>query len=76
MFWQLYPKCCATVTKMMDSVQCVSSIAHHKHKISVTFSCIHKVQLFNVRIQTTKDSHKKKLQNTYSRGNDNMKHSP
>ena len=54
----------------------VSSIAHHKHKTSVTFSCIHKVQLFNDRIQTAKDSHRKKLQKTYSTGNDYMKHSP
>ena len=54
----------------------ISSIAHHKHQTSVTFSCIHKVQLFKVRTQKTKDSHRKKLQYNYSRGNGCMKHSP
>ena len=81
----VYNICLETVSKLLcysetilRAVSCESviSIEHHQHKISVTFSCIHKVQLFNVRNQTTKDSHRKKLQNTYSRGNDYMKNSP
>jgi len=66
MFWRQFPNC-ATVKQDVFNV-CVSSIAHHKYKISVTFSCILKVQVFNIRTQTAKDSHRKKFQNTYSRG--------
>ena len=55
-------------SEIMCPIVCVSSIDDHKQKYSVTVPCIHKVQVFNVRTQTTKDSHRKKFQSTYSRG--------
>ena len=61
--------------KMMGRVQwCVSSVAHHKHKTSVTFSCIHKVHLFNVGTKKAKDSYRKNYKIVIQEANDYMKH--
>jgi len=56
--------CCSETRWWAVFNVCVSSIAHHKHKTALTFSCIHKVQLFNARTQTAKDSHKKNYKMT------------
>ena len=55
---------------------CVNSVAHHKYKTSVTFTCIHKVQLFTVRTETAKDSHRKKYKILIQEANNFMQHSP
>jgi hypothetical protein len=64
-----------TVSKMCYSEKrwwavsnvCVTLTAHHKHKTSLIFSYIHKVQS-NVGTKTAKDSHRKMYKILFQRG--------
>jgi hypothetical protein len=47
---------------------CATLTAHHKHKTSLIFSYIHKVQSFNVGTKTAKVGHRKTYKILFQRG--------